>query len=103
MQLVMKNALEEKLSANASDKTKTRPDLPPANVAELKAKMYYESCMDSDGTVEALSGRPVLKLIKDHFESWPLLEQGKASPHVNQVPNLDHRHHHHYRIAENLT
>jgi hypothetical protein len=47
--------------------------------------MYYESCMDNDGTIEALAGKPVLQLIKDHFGSWPLLEQGKTSPHVNQV------------------
>jgi hypothetical protein len=55
------------------------------NKAELKAKMYYESCMDVDGTIESLAGKPVLQLIEKHFGSCPLLQQGKNSSPANQV------------------
>jgi hypothetical protein len=89
----MKNALEEKVSVNGSKKVATSSstsstlasDFQLVNKAELKAKMYYESCMDTDGTIEALAGKPVLQLINKHFGSWPLLEQGKTSASANQV------------------
>lgn len=74
----MKNALEEKVTNEAKKD-------PLINQAELKAKLYFESCMDTEGTIEALAGKPVIQLIKEHFGSWPLLEKGKASPHVEQV------------------
>jgi hypothetical protein len=78
------------VAANNNKKPESKPDQPanpanPANPAELKAKMYYESCMDADGAIEALAGKPLLQMIANNFGSWPMLEQGKAAPRVEQV------------------
>ena len=89
----MKNALEEKISVAGSkivpvkSSSNLLADLHEVNKAELKAKMYYESCMDIDGTIESLAGKPMLQLIKKHFGSWPILEQGISSSPANQVSN----------------
>jgi hypothetical protein len=86
----MKNALEEKIPVTSNKTIPTKSinllaDLNLVNKAELKAKMYYESCMDIDGTIESLAGKPMLELIKKYFGSWPILEQGKSSSPANQV------------------
>lgn len=51
-QLVVKNVLEK----NISDYKST---------AEKKAKMYYESCLDVDETMEKLGSKPMLQLLKE--------------------------------------
>lgn len=51
-QLVVKNVLER----NISDFKST---------AEKKAKMYFESCLDTDETMEKLGAKPMLQLLKD--------------------------------------
>ena len=89
----MKNALEEKISVAGSKTVPVKSgsllaDLHLVNKAELKAKMYYESCMDIDGTIESYAGKPMLQLIRKHFGSWPILEQGKSSTPANQVESV---------------
>ncbi|XP_077867473.1 endothelin-converting enzyme 1-like [Saccoglossus kowalevskii] len=50
-QLVMKNALEKPLNESL-------------NEAEIKAKVYYQSCMDKKKFVEKLKAKPLLEAIK---------------------------------------
>ncbi|XP_055546148.1 endothelin-converting enzyme homolog isoform X1 [Wyeomyia smithii] len=50
-QLVVKNALE-------------RPEAELKSKAEKKAKLYYQSCLDEDETMEKLGAEPLLKLLK---------------------------------------
>lgn len=33
--------------------------------AEVKAKLYYTSCLDTNETIEALGAKPMLQLLKD--------------------------------------
>lgn len=49
-QLVMRNVLEKPLSSNASK-------------AEIKAQVYYNSCMDANDTMEKLGAKPLTDLI----------------------------------------
>ena len=58
-QLVMKNALEENFDNKSSMEI---------NSAKEKAHHYYISCMDPNGTIEDLSGKPLLDLIRTHFK-----------------------------------
>lgn len=51
-QLVVKNVLERNISEYSSN-------------AEKKAKMYYESCMDTDEIMEKLGAKPMLSLLKE--------------------------------------
>ncbi|CRK96791.1 CLUMA_CG009917, isoform A [Clunio marinus] len=51
-QLVVKNVLERNYTEFKSE-------------AEKKAKMYYESCMDSDEIMEKLGSKPMMSLLKD--------------------------------------
>lgn len=51
-QLVVKNVLERNISEYLSS-------------AEKKAKMYYESCMDTDEIMEKLGAKPMLSLLKE--------------------------------------
>lgn len=51
-QLVIKNVLDRPLDSFKSK-------------AEKKAKMYYESCLDEDETIEKLGAKPMLKLLRD--------------------------------------
>lgn len=51
-QLVIKNVLD-------------RPATSFQSKAEQKAKLYYESCLDEDETIEKLGARPMLQLIKE--------------------------------------
>ena len=69
-QLVMKNSLEE------VDKT-----LPEEN-AKKKAYAYYVSCLDPNGTIEALSGKPLLNMIRTHLVGWHLFQR-------DPMPDLD--------------
>ena len=50
-QLVVKNALE-------------KPESEFKSKAEKKAKLYYQSCLDEDETMEKLGAEPMLKLLK---------------------------------------
>lgn len=59
-QLVVKNVLER----NISDYKST---------AEKKAKNYYESCLDTDETMEKLGAKPMLMLLKD-IGSWGITD-----------------------------
>ena len=59
-QLAMKNVLEE---------TDTKED----SLAKTKAKNYYVSCMDPNGTIEGLGGKPLLQLLHNHLNDWDLL------------------------------
>ena len=60
-QLVMKNALEENFDNKSSSSSME-------NSAKKKAHHYYLSCMDPNGTIEDLSGKPLLELIRTHFK-----------------------------------
>lgn len=51
-QLVIKNVLERPITMFKSK-------------AEKKAKLYYESCLDENETIEKLGASPMLKLIRD--------------------------------------
>uniref|UniRef100_A0A1Q3G4E4 Putative m13 family peptidase n=4 Tax=Culex tarsalis TaxID=7177 RepID=A0A1Q3G4E4_CULTA len=51
-QLVVKNVLE-------------RPEAEFKSKAEKKAKLYYQSCLDEDETMEKLGADPLLKLLKN--------------------------------------
>ena len=51
-QLVVKNVLERNISEYKS-------------IAEKKAKMYYDSCMDPDEIMEKLGAKPMLSLLKE--------------------------------------
>ncbi|XP_050526438.1 endothelin-converting enzyme homolog isoform X1 [Daktulosphaira vitifoliae] len=55
-QLIVKNALEA-IPANSNSK------------AELKAKMYFTACMDTNNTIEALGAKPLLNLL-DEIGGW---------------------------------
>ena len=55
----MKNALEENFDNKSSMEI---------NSAKEKAHHYYLSCMDPNGTIEDLSGKPLLDLIRTHFK-----------------------------------
>jgi membrane metallo-endopeptidase-like protein 1 len=59
-QLVVKNVLEKNITDYVS-------------VAEKKAKMYYESCLDADETMEKLGSKPMLQLLKD-LGGWSVTE-----------------------------
>ena len=59
-QLAMKNVLEE---------TETKEE----SVAKTKARNYYVSCMDPNGTIEGLGGKPLLQLLQNHLNGWDLL------------------------------
>lgn len=61
-QLVIKNVLERPLSAFKSK-------------AEKKAKLYYESCMDADETMEKLGGAPLVTLLRQ-VGGWNVTESG---------------------------
>ena len=52
-QLAMKNVLEEETSESST--------------AKSKAKNYYMSCMDPNGTIESLGGKPLLQLLHNHL------------------------------------
>ncbi len=60
-QLVLKNVLEKNESVFNS-------------MAERKAKMYYESCLDNDETMEKLGAKPMLTLLKD-IGSWSVTDE----------------------------
>lgn len=51
-QLVIKNVIDRPLDSFKSK-------------AEKKAKMYYESCLDENETIEKLGAKPMLKLLRD--------------------------------------
>lgn len=51
-QLVIKNVLDRQLDSFKSK-------------AEKKAKMYYESCLDENETIEKLGAKPMLKFLRD--------------------------------------
>lgn len=82
-QLVMKNALEENFDNKSSMEI---------NSAKEKAHHYYLSCMDPNGTIEDLSGKPLLDLIRTHFKGWSILERhpNSTSPNINDwIPDND--------------
>lgn len=60
-QLVLKNVLEKNESTFKS-------------TAERKAKMYFESCLDNDETMEKLGAKPMLSLLKD-IGSWSVTDE----------------------------
>lgn len=43
--------------------------------AEQKAKMYYESCLDANDTVETLGAKPMLDLLKK-IGGWNITDSG---------------------------
>lgn len=43
--------------------------------AEQKAKMYYESCLDANDTVETLGAKPMLDLLKK-VGGWNITDSG---------------------------
>ncbi|XP_074654372.1 endothelin-converting enzyme homolog isoform X2 [Tubulanus polymorphus] len=57
-QLVMKNVLEMPLKSSKSE-------------AETKAKLYYQSCLDKNGTIDKLGIKPLLDLLRD-FGGWTI-------------------------------
>ncbi|GLV38283.1 Neprilysin 3 [Carabus blaptoides fortunei] len=61
-QLIIKHVLEKPI-----DELKSK--------AEQKAKIYYESCLDVNETIEALGAAPMLKLLKD-VGGWNVSDSG---------------------------
>lgn len=57
-QEVMKRVIEKPLNASESD-------------AEIKAKLYYQSCMDKNKTIDKLGSKPLEGLIRT-FGGWPI-------------------------------
>lgn len=43
--------------------------------AEMKAKMYYISCMDEDETIESLGAKPMLQLL-NKIGGWNVTNSG---------------------------
>lgn len=43
--------------------------------AEQKAKMYYESCLDANDTIEQLGAKPMLQLLRE-LGGWNVTESG---------------------------
>lgn len=66
----MKNVLED----TARDESFTQDD------AKWKAHGYYISCMDVNGTIEGLGGKPLLNLLRQYMSGWHLLEKEPAPP-----------------------
>lgn len=60
-QLVVKNVLERNISEYKSN-------------AEKKAKMYYESCLDNDETMEKLGAKPMLDLL-NKIGGWSITDK----------------------------
>ncbi|KAK3105380.1 hypothetical protein FSP39_023788 [Pinctada imbricata] len=56
-QIIMKQVIEQKLNNSVS-------------LAERKAQLYYNSCMDKNKTIEKLKAEPLNDLLKN-FGSWP--------------------------------
>jgi neprilysin len=61
-QLVVKNVLERPLNQFKSK-------------AEKKAKLYYQSCLDEDETMEKLGAEPLQKLLRD-IGGWNVTNSG---------------------------
>jgi len=38
--------------------------------AEVKAKKFYSSCLDVNGTIESLGAQPLLDLVHKEFSEW---------------------------------
>jgi len=69
-QLVMKNVLEN--ATSIKDDTKSEG----VNTdAKRKAHNYYTSCMDPNGTIESLGGKPLLEMLRTHLVGWHLLQR----------------------------
>ena len=43
--------------------------------AKRKAHNYYTSCMDPNGTIESLGGKPLLEMLRTHLVGWHLLQR----------------------------
>ncbi len=43
--------------------------------AKRKAHDYYTSCMDLNGTIEALGGKPLLSMLRERLVGWHLLQR----------------------------
>lgn len=43
--------------------------------AEQKAKMYYESCLDVNDTIEELGAKPMLLLLRE-LDGWNVTDSG---------------------------
>ena len=66
-QLIMKNALDEGIE-NGPAKAKSE--------AEVKVMDYYQSCIDVNGTIEKLGGKPLLDMIDSvKIGGWPIMDQ----------------------------
>ena len=79
-QLAMKNVLEEDREA---EETKENTN---STGAKSKAKDYYVSCMDPNGTIESLGGKPLLQLLDNHLIDWTLLlkNPGETSDKIEE-------------------
>ncbi|KAJ8939317.1 hypothetical protein NQ314_011175 [Rhamnusium bicolor] len=66
-------------SCNGWVKANPIPDEQPMETfkskAEQKAKMYYESCLDTNDTVETLGAKPMLELLRK-LGGWNITESG---------------------------
>ncbi|CAH1772547.1 unnamed protein product [Owenia fusiformis] len=61
-QLVMKNEIEKPMSDMKCE-------------AERKAKMYYESCLDKNETIQELGAQPLLNFIRDKLGGWSISDR----------------------------
>ena len=78
-QLAMKNALEG-LQVRKGRGTRTYS-------AEDKARLYYDSCIDTPGHIEGAAGRPLIDLIRNYTGSWSLLDPPPSlTADSNSVP-----------------
>lgn len=74
----MKNVLEDA----------TLKDLSSGD-AKKKAQDYYSSCMDPNGTIESLGGKPLLQMLHTHLVGWHLLQKDlePAAEEDNEEPD----------------
>ena len=82
-QLAMKNVLEED---SAEENTKENMN---SSTAKSKAKDYYVSCMDPNGTIESLGGKPLLQLLNNHLVDWTLLLKNPTEETSEKVEDED--------------
>lgn len=76
----MKNVLED----TAQDKSATEDD------AKWKAHGYYISCMDVNGTIEGLGGKPLLNLLRQHMFGWHLLQKEPQDEQDDDEPFIEY-------------
>ena len=53
-----------------------------------KAHYYYTSCIDPNGTIEKLGGKPLLNMLRTHSFGWTLFQQMGPETEMNESGQL---------------